>query len=135
MAKVKFPHFTPDEAEVLEEFMRKGPLEGKWSFDVHLKSLKAERIPVEDTVYRMMWEKLTAKRIDAVCETYNSINIIEVKRVMLASGIGQLMLYSYMYNKQFKPKKPVYLWYVVKYHDPDVVEYCRNIGIKTWWMV
>ena len=135
MAKVKFPHFSIEEAEVLERFQETRRLVGDWSYDVRLKSIKAEEVKIEDPVLRQMWEALTAKRIDAVCETREDINIIEVKRVMLPSGIGQLMLYSYMYNQQFKPTKPVKLWLIAKYHDPDIVEYCKMVGIKTWWMI
>jgi len=132
MPKVRFPHFTLEEAKVLEEFMRSGILDGKWSFDVRLKSKKAEAVKIEDEMMRVMWEALTAKRIDAVCETPVDVNIIEVKRVMLPSGIGQLMVYAYMYNEQFKPKKPVKLWYVTWYNDPDVEHIANQLGIKTW---
>lgn len=135
MPKAKFPHFTPEEAKVLEEFQRAGILRGKWSYDVRLESLRAEKVYIEDPTMRAMWKALTAKRIDAVCETDTDINIIEVKRAMLASGVGQLFLYAYMYNRQFKPQKPVKLWYVCYYHDPDIVEFCRLHGIRTWWMV
>ena len=132
MPKRRFPHFTLEEAEVLEEFMKSGLLEGKWSFDVKLVSKKFENAKIDDELMKVIWKNLTAKRIDAICETAEDINIIEVKRVMLASGIGQLMLYAYMYNQQFKPQKPVKLWYVTYYNDPDIEEYCRLIGVKTW---
>ena len=112
--------------------MRTGLLDGKWSFDVKLTSKKFENAKIDDDLMRVIWKNLTAKRIDAVCETAEDINIIEVKRVMLASGIGQLMLYAYMYNQQFKPQKPIKLWYVTYYNDPDIEEYCKLIGIKTW---
>ena len=132
MPKVRFPHFTLEEARVMQEFMDSGILDGKWSFDVKLKSRKAEKVPIEDPVMRAMWEALTAKRIDAVCETPVDINIIEVKRVMLPAGIGQLLVYTYMFNEQFKPDKPVKLWYVTYYNDPDVEHICKQLGIKTW---
>jgi len=129
---VRFPHFTLEEAKVLDEFQKRKILVGKWSYDVRLKSKKS-KLPgdVSDWVQRM-WESVTAKRIDAVCETENKIHLIEVKRYMLASGVGQLLVYMYMYQEQFKPFKPLQLWYVCFYSDPDIVEICRKLGIKTW---
>jgi len=132
MPRPKFPHFTPDEAEVLEVFMDKGPLEGKWSYDVKLESQKAKWIKFESEAMERMWKAVTAKRIDAICETQTEINIIEVKKYMMASGIGQLLVYSFMYSEQYKPTKPVKLWLIAKYPDPDVEEVARKVGIKTW---
>ena len=135
MVKAKFPHFTLDEAEVLEEFMKTGILRGAWKFDVRLPSEKAKWVENYPEPWRSMWEALTAKRIDALCETPDAIHIIEVKRVMLHSGIGQLMMYKALYEEHFKPRKPIRLWLIAKYHDPDVVKLCRQMNINTWWMI
>jgi len=134
MPRPKFPHFTKDEAEVLEAFMKQYPNVQKWEFDVRLKSKKAEGIKFENEMMKLFWEKATAKRIDAVAHLTNEIWLIEVKRYMLSSGIGQLLVYSFMYNEQFKPKKYVKLWLIAKYPDPDVIEVCKKLGIKTWSM-
>ena len=134
MVRTKFPHFTPEEAEVLDEFIRKRIIVGEWKFDVRLPSNRAKEVDIKDPTLKLFWEKVTAKRIDALCETPESIHIIEVKRYMLASGIGQLLLYSYLYNKHFKPSKPIFLWLIAKYPDPDVIEWCKLHGIKTWTM-
>lgn len=93
-----------------------------------------EEVKITDPTMRLMWEALTAKRIDAVAETDTFIHIIEVKRVMLPSGIGQLLLYSYLYNEQFKPTKNIKLWLIAKYPDPDVIHVCKQMGIQTWVM-
>ena len=135
MARPKFPHFTLEEARTLELFQATGILIGKWSYDVRLTSKRATDCPFEEDWACRMWKALTAKRIDAVCERESDINIIEVKRYMLPSGVGQLLLYSYMYADEFKPNKPVKLWYVTYYSDPDVEDLCRKLGIKTWSVV
>jgi len=135
MAKPKFPHFTADEAEVLEEFIKRGIIKGEWKFDVRLPSEKAKYIEHYPEPWKSMWIALTSKRIDALCEDENYIHIIEVKRVMLHSGIGQLLMYKYLYEKHFKPKKPIKLWLIAKYHDPDVVKLCRQLNINTWWLI
>ena len=135
MVRVKFPHFTLEEAEVLEAFQKKFTSFFNWQYDVRLKSKKFELADIKEPTLRLMWKALTAKRIDAVCEDGVFVNIIEVKRVMLSSGIGQLLVYGHMYEKQFKPGKPIRLWLIAKYPDPDVEEVANNLGIKTWSMV
>ena len=135
MPRPKFPHFTLEESKVMEELLIERPIWGDFKFDVHLTSKKFELAKIENETLRRMWHALTAKRIDAVCDTGKEIYIIEVKRMMLASGIGQLLLYAHMYNKEFKPEKPVKLLYATYYPDPDVEEFCRQIGIKTWSVV
>ena len=135
MVKVKFPHFTLEEAKVLEEFQKLFFKGAKWQYDVRLESRKAKLPESEPEPFKIMWKKLTAKRIDALVETSDAFHIIEVKRVMLPSGIGQLLVYAYMFNEQFKPKKMVKLWYVTYYNDPDVEHICKQLGINTWSVV
>jgi len=132
--RIKFPHFTPDEAEVLREFIAQKVLVGDWSFDVRLKSEKAELAAEYPPEIRSMWEAVTAKRIDAVCETTDAVNIIEVKKYMLHSGIGQLLTYRELYREQYKPTKPIVLWLIAKYPDPEVLRVCERLGIRTWVM-
>jgi len=132
LAKKKFPHFTLEEAEVAELFEKIGPLKGKWQYEVRLTSKKARWVENEPEWIKKMWEKITAKRIDMVCERESDVNLVEVKRYLLPSGIGQLLLYAHMYNEQFKPQKPVKLWYVAYYGDPDVEEFAKSIGINVW---
>ena len=135
MPKPKFPHFTVDESKVLEIFQKEAAPTGKWSYDVRLKSRKAALAKIENPVLQVYWQKVTAKRIDALVETATDINIIEVKRMMLSSGIGQLLLYADMYAEQFKPEKSVKLWYVTYYNDRDVEALARKLGIRTWSVV
>ena len=132
MEKIKFPHATSEERQALEEFIRKGIISGIWTFELRLPSRKAKGLEHLPEPIRVMWEKLTAKRIDAVCEAADAIYLIEVKRYLLPSGIGQLLVYAYMYNEIYKPKKPVKLYYVAYYNDPDVAEVCKNMGIKVF---
>ena len=133
MEALRFKHFTLDEKEIAEKFIKKHQQFFNWRFDVRLKSKKSELVEIEDETLRLMWENLTAKRIDMLFEDARYIYIAEVKRVMLASGIGQLLLYERMYKEQFRPSKPVKLYYIVKYPDPDVDQFCKDLNILTWW--
>ena len=134
MVRPAFPHFTPAEAEVLQAFQQQNILDGKWSYDVRLKTELPERFKYEPENYRKMWEALLANRIDALCETKGAIHIIEVKKYLHPSGIGQLLNYRRMYIEQFKPKKAVEMWLIAKYPNIETVETCSRYGIRTWTM-
>ena len=110
-------------------------LSGEWMYDVRLVSKKLEWVKYKEEPWYRLWLKVTAKRIDAVCIDEAYVNIIEVKRYMLASGVGQLLLYKKMYQEQYKPKKPIRLWLIAYYPDPDVIELCDELGIATWSVV
>ncbi|MCD6094170.1 MAG: hypothetical protein J7J51_05235 [Candidatus Omnitrophica bacterium] len=133
--RLPFPHNTTEESIVLRRFIEANILKGEWWFDVKLPSMKAEFVKNLPEPWATMWKNLTAKRIDALCFTGRAWHIIEVKRQMLASGIGQLKLYDFMFKKYYQPEEPVHLWYVTFYHDPDVVLMCEREEIKTWWLI
>jgi len=131
---IKFPHATSEEREALEKFLNAGLIHGIWTFELRLPSRKAKLSVEMPLPFKQMWEKLTAKRIDAVCYADDAIYLIEVKRYLLPSGIGQLLVYAYMFNEIYKPQKPVKLWYVAYYNDPDVECVCRQLGIKVYYV-
>jgi len=129
---IKFPHYTEREKEALLQFMRQGIVHGQWQFEVRLVSKKVKWITKPEDPYYRMWLKNTAKRIDAVCIDAAHVHLIEVKEYLLPSGVGQLLLYRKMYLEQHKPKKPIKLWYVAYWPDPDVEELCKELGIEVW---
>lgn len=135
MYRIPFPHFTKEEADVLRRFIEAGLIKGKWYFDVRLTSQKAKFVEKLPSPWAWMWQQLTAKRIDAVCVSENAVHIIEVKRYMLSSGVGQLITYRDMFIKEYEPSGPVVLWYVTFYHDPDIVRLCESLNINTWYVV
>ena len=135
ITRPKFPHFTEEESYVLRKFIEANVITGEWYTDVKLTSRKASYVENMEEPWRTMWLTLTAKRIDAVCVSRDAVHIIEVKRVMLPSGVGQLQLYRMMFAEEYKPQLPIRLWYVTYYSDPDVEEMCRRAGIRTWSVV
>jgi len=130
--RIRFFHFTDEEAEVARLFIQHGPLDGEWFCDIRLPSRKARWVVEAEEPWRTMWYHLTSKRIDLLCVQKDNIHIIEVKRYMLPAGIGQLDLYYDMFTEFYKPLVPVTLWFVAYYPDPDVIAKCRRRGIRTW---
>ena len=130
--RIRFFHFTDEEAEVARLFIQHGPLDGEWFCDVRLPSRKARWVVEAEEPWRTMWMHLTSKRIDLLCVQKDTINIIEVKRYMLSSGVGQLETYRDMFIEYYKPLVDVTCWYVTYYPDPDVELVARKRGIRTW---
>lgn len=128
----RLPRFTKEEEIVAREFIKQMNWDGEYWFDVHIPSEKAKWVVNAPPNFKYMWEMQTAKRIDMVILTDRDVKIVEVKRLMLSSGIGQLLLYKDMFREYYKPDKSIELWYAVYYWDPDVAKKCEREGIK-WW--
>ena len=106
--------------------------DAKLKFDVPLKSKAPAALETAPEHYRKLWEYLTAKKIDFIAEYPEKIMIVEVKRKLSASAVGQLLLYRKMFTEQYKPGKPVELWHIANYPDLDVIELLNELGIR-WW--
>ena len=132
--KYKFPHFTSEEEEAMKAFILHGPLKGEWELEVRLPAALPEWVQNQPEAFARMWMTVTAKRIDAVCKAEHAIHIIEAKKRLMASGIGQLLVYRSMYVNYLQPKKPVYLWLIAKYDDQDIRKICNEYGINPWTM-
>ena len=130
--RIRFFHMTEEERDVAYHFIRSGVLVGDWYCDIRLPSKKASWLLEFREPYRRMWENLLSKRIDLLCVQSDAIHIIEVKRLMLSSGVGQLLTYYHMFIREYLPTVPVYMWYATFYPDPDVKEICEIYDIRTW---
>lgn len=134
MAEALFKHQSEEERIVAEEFIKRYLVGAKITFDLPLASKKPARWEEMPENYKRMWEYLLAKKIDFIAELPEKIMIVEVKQKLSASGVGQLLLYKKMYEEQYKPVKPLELWQIAMYPDPDVIELCDKLGIKWWCM-
>lgn len=130
--KYKFPHYTPHEALVLGHFIDRKLLVGDYSFSVKLRSHMPD-IPtdVPESV-REDFRHLLAKRIDAVCKRADAIWILEIKRRLFASAIGELMMYSLLYKDEFKPNLPIKLACVAGVDDKATHWAMDQLGINVW---
>ena len=129
---LRFPHFTSEEEKALRLFIEKGPVKGEWALEVRLPSTLPDWVKNEPEDFARMWEFLTSKRIDAVCTNEHGIHIVEAKKRLMSSGIGQLLVYRSMYINYYQPKKPVYLWLVAYHNDPDIRNIAGEYGINVW---
>ena len=129
----KFPRYTEEETIIAKEFIKQWPNDNdEFWFSVHIPSAKAKWVVNAPPFLQYQWTVVTAKRPDLVIVSKNVVHIVEFKRYMLSSGIGQLLLYRDMFLEYYKPDAPIELWYAVWYWDPDVAKKCEREGIK-WW--
>jgi len=134
MAEPIFKHTNPQERFIAEEFIKRFCQEARVTFDVPLVSRKPAKWEEMPENYKIMWQYLTAKKIDFIAEFSDRIWIVEVKDKLSAAGIGQLLLYKKMFVEQYKPGKPIELWLIAIYPDLDVIDLCNDLGIK-WWVL
>ncbi len=130
----RFPHFTPEESAVMWGFIKDGVLRGLWAFDVRLFGKYAYELARRGDYFSVREALLLAKRIDALVDYNDALHIVEVKRRLLHSAIGQLITYREMLVEQWQPERPVLLWAVYAIPDPDVEKICKKSGINTYWV-
>ena len=129
-----FPHFQIAEARILYDFICSDKIVGTWYFDVKLLSEKAKKLLESENPFMLSQANLYMKRIDAVCINSIAHNIIEVKKKLLSSAIGQLLTYEKLYREQYKPTKSIRLVVVYAFRDEDVEKTCKEYNIKCYWV-
>jgi len=126
---ISFPHYKPQEAAVMRNFIRYGPLRGYWFFDVPLHTPQSLRLfRAADPLYRRE-SRLYVKRIDAVCITETTCWILEVKERLRPSGIGELAMYRDLFEEQYEVDRPRRMGYVYRTPDPVLYDVCARRGI------
>ncbi len=73
-----------------------------------------------------------AKRIDLVVHSKNEIWIIEITPKVSKAAVGGCLTYKDLYEKQFKPTKPVKLGMIVEVDDPAYHNTLKNLDITLW---
>jgi len=124
-----FPHFKPQETEVMKAFIRSGMLRGIWYFDVPLETTRSlELRRAVDRLLRLE-AKLFVYRIDSICETEDAYWVLEVKERLRKSGVGEIVTYRMMFEDQYEPKKIVRSGYVYRAEDIDMWSVLNAHGI------
>jgi hypothetical protein len=125
-----YPHLMPLEVPIWERFLASGQLDFlRVAYDVHV----GEGAPIPDDATPSEVRQIraiTRKRIDAVGETRDAIWIIEVKPRAGHAAIGALLNYQRLYQREYRPRKPLRLAVVCERLEWDVQDYYRERGIK-----
>jgi len=72
------------------------------------------------------------KRIDLVVHADDTIWIMEITPLLSKPAIGGCLAYKDMYEKQFKPEKPVRCGIIVEVDDPAYHDTLKNLDIELW---
>lgn len=132
-----------NENEILDVFIEGKQLQGEWKREVPCgvqkppKMLKRENF---DEYAEKVAKALLAKRIDAVCETKDETWIIEVKRRLNPSALGQVLVYQVLWEKdhEIPPEEKeeklqkLRLGILCRYSDKLVEIACEKYGVKVF---
>lgn len=123
------PQFSSEDLPLWMAF--KNELEQKYDLIEYSVRLHGQKLPPsEDPVYAGMWEKITARRIDAVAHTTDRIDIIEFRPFAGPSAIGQLLMYKTLYEMEVKPTKPIKLILITDLITDHILLTAKAAGIE-----
>lgn len=118
-----------EETKVWERYLEKyGGEGGEYEYDVHLGPgvLLAEKTTEK---FKVMWKRLTQKRIDVVFRSELGVTLFEVKDRLEPASIGQLLMYRDLWEKEFPTIPVLDLIIVCGMGDPVVEESAIKQGI------
>ena len=104
---LKYPHLLPPDVPVWERFLaERATRYSTIDYDIRVGRGRPAEDHHTDNMKKMALD-LSMRRIDAVAETDDYIDIIEVTNLADLKAIGQLIAYPILYIQSFNPSKPV----------------------------
>ena len=127
-----YAHLKADEKAICERWVSLIPLQGRREYDVHLATptLNAPAWWTKKDLEN--WNAVTAKRIDMVVHASDAIWIMEVTPKVSKAAVGGCMTYKELYEKEFKPSKPVKMGIICEMDDPAYHSTLKNNEIGLW---
>ena len=129
---IKYPHMLPAESEIWDKFLKiRQPPFINLEYDVHVGDVP----PVPETLpdyLKGMFQSVYSKRIDVVAHDPDVIYVIEVKPRAGLSALGQCLAYKYLYERDYKPTKPVEMRIVCEREEPNIREIAGSQGVYIW---
>ena len=120
------------ETQIVDKFHQKNSLTAEYEYDIPLKIRETPLPSYATEKERILWNKLTSKRIDIVAKTKDKIYVIEVKDRLRPSAVGQALTYKILYQEQYKPTQPVIPTILTTMSDPDMKHVCDVLKITVW---
>lgn len=130
----KYPHLMPEDIAIWERFLDLfSNLYDSVEYDVHVGvGLRDTSGLTEELVFAAV--SLLQKRIDVVGHKGDNVDIIEVKPDAGISAIGQVLVYSILYKRDFSPKGRIRKVIVTDNLWPDNEYLFKRLGID-WYVV
>ena len=128
----KYPHMFPIDIAVWERFLQKYS-EGYIKFDYDIKVGKPVKMfPYWEENYRKDAEILSKFRIDAIGYADDAIDVIEVKPRLNQASVGQILTYTELFLREFKPKLPVTPVIVAGEGNENIVPIAQMYDIEVY---
>jgi len=108
------------------------PIQGQREWDVHLE-VPLPELPAywtKNDIKRYAFSR--HKRIDLVVHADKEIWIMEITPLLSKAAVGGCQVYKDLYEKQYKPDKPVRLGIIVGVDDPAYHSTLENNNISLW---
>jgi hypothetical protein len=129
---IKYPHMLPAESEIWDKFLsQRSPPFIALEYDVHVGDTPEPPPTLPDYLVGM-FKSVYSKRIDVVAHDPDVIYVIEVKPRAGLSALGQCIAYKYLYERDYKPVKPVQMRIVCEREEPNIREIAKTQGVYIW---
>ena len=125
----KFPHLLPKEKLIWNKFLDVHQNEYEsFDYDIHV-GVGVELPKDVSPMIRKIALGLTRKRIDVIGYKPKSITIFEIKPDAGLSAVGQCLAYYYLYKREYKPKRTVFMRIVSTTVNRDTKSVAKAYGI------
>lgn len=124
-----YPHFLAGDTEVWTKYLRNPvvPIKELW-YDVHV-GRAVDLLAESDEIDRRIAAGVSRKRIDVVARVGNGFWIIEVKPVAGLSALGQIIIYTRLFAREFPVTGEIVPVIVSDEIDQDVLPEIDSLGI------
>lgn len=131
-ATPKYPHMLPVEAELWDKFLsQRRPPFINVEYDVHVGDAPEPPAGTPDYLLNM-FKSVSQKRIDAVAHDPDVVYVIEVKPRAGLSALGQVLAYKFLYERDYKPSKPVEMRIVCERKEMNIDEVAATHNVHIW---
>jgi len=127
-----YAHLKADEKAIAERWVKAIPLQGKREYDVHLATPTLHAPAWWTKKDLANWDAVTAKRIDMVVHASDAIWIMEITPKVSKAAVGGCLTYKELYEKEFKPSKPVKMGIICEFDDPGYHPILKKEKIGLW---
>lgn len=128
----KYPHLLSAEVPIWDRWLQlHGHTFTQFAYDVHVGQGIGGVLGLNEATQRAA-DVLSKKRIDVLGERPGEFWLFEIKPFAGVGAIGQILSYTWLWNKEV-PSRPITHWGLVTDHtDADTIDVCRAHSIRVW---
>lgn len=125
----KYPHLLGEDVPIWDKFIQVFPVFfDSVDYDIKIGSgVNADVI--DDTKYKTFYEDLTKKRIDVIGYLNEFITIVEIKKRVSLSTLGQILGYKFLYSKEHPDLKLIKTLIITSTIDRDDLSVLEHFHI------